>query len=178
MSTTPELSRIKSVRVPRRMYVSKFQRYGGAAIVVVLAVAVGAGIEQMRAGVERARSRGFAVVVWVGGRVEGETRRRGPLLKLGALELQLGKPPPRKTPASEAEIRIPPTLFQRLLPPDALTTVRTRGALVGLGFLCGYLASRLKSPVRVRVNLDWNEEATSVRAVRRFTKLLGGGIEA
>ena len=34
--------------------------------------------------------------------------------------------------------------------------------LVGLGFLCGYLASRLKSPVRVRVNLDWNEEATSV----------------
>ena len=44
MSTTPELSRIKSVRVPRRMYVSKFQRYGGAAIVVVLAVAVGAGI--------------------------------------------------------------------------------------------------------------------------------------
>ena len=98
MSTTPpELSRIKSVRVPRRMYVSKFQRYGGAAIVVVL---------------------------------------------------------------------------------DALTTVRTRGALVGLGFLCGYLASRLKSPVRVRVNLDWNEEATSVRAVRRFTKLLGGGIEA
>jgi hypothetical protein len=64
------------------------------------------------------------------------------------------------------------------LPPDALTTVRTRGALVGLGFLCGYLASRLKSPVRVRVNLDWNEEATSVRAVRRFTKLLGGGIEA
>ena len=91
---------------------------------------------------------------------------------------QLGKPPPRKTPASEAEIRIPPTLFQRLLPPDALTTVRTRGALVGLGFLCGYLASRLKSPVRVRVNLDWNEEATSVRAVRRFTKLLGGGIEA
>ena len=106
------------------------------------------------------------------------SRRRGPLLKLGALELQLGKPPPRKTPASEAEIRIPPTLFQRLLPPDALTTVRTRGALVGLGFLCGYLASRLKSPVRVRVNLDWNEEATSVRAVRRFTKLLGGGIEA
>ena len=316
MSTAPpELNRIRSVRVPRRMYVSKFQRYGGAAIVVVLAVAVGAGIlpkadrqerleekrrleretwcdvgdarldrglpgpgappikfdrcttvdltmrseplgnegarllsqalvgkrygkghrrnvrrlllqhqdisdggarsiarilaecadghltcafdlrrrlsidltnnpithrgvEQMRAGVERARSRGFAVVVWVGGRVEGETRRRGPLLKLGALELQLGKPPPRKTPASEAEIRIPPTLFQRLLPPDALTTVRTRGALVGLGFLCGYLASRLKSPVRVRVNLDWNEEATSVRAVRRFTKLLGGGIEA
>ena len=55
---------------------------------------------------------------------------------------------------------------------------RTRGSLVGLGFLCGYLASRLKSPVRVRVNLDWNEEATSVRAVRRFTKLLGGGIEA
>ena len=46
MSTmsTPELSRIKSVRVPRRMYVSKFQRYGGAAIVVVLAVAVGAGM--------------------------------------------------------------------------------------------------------------------------------------
>ena len=46
MSTmsTPELSRIKSVRVPRRMYVSKFQRYGGAVIVVVLAVAVGAGI--------------------------------------------------------------------------------------------------------------------------------------
>ena len=134
--------------------------------------------QSYQAGVERARSRGFAVVVWVGGRVEGETRRRGPLLKLGALELQLGKPPPRKTPASEAEIRIPPTLFQRLLPPDALTTVRTRGALVGLGFLCGYLASRLKSPVRVRVNLDWNEEATSVRAVRRFTKLLGGGIEA
>jgi len=29
------------------------------------------------------------------------------------------------------------------------------------------------------VNLDWNEEATSVKAVRRFTKLLGGaGIEA
>ena len=46
MSTmsTPELSRIKSVRVPRRMYVSKFQRYGGAAIVAVLAVAVGAGM--------------------------------------------------------------------------------------------------------------------------------------
>ena len=45
MSTTPpELSRIKSVPVPRRMYVSKFQRYGGAAIVVVLAVAVGAGM--------------------------------------------------------------------------------------------------------------------------------------
>ena len=46
MSTmsTPELSRIKSVRVPRRMYVSKFQRYGGAVIVVVLAVAVGAGM--------------------------------------------------------------------------------------------------------------------------------------
>ena len=40
MSTvsTPEFSRIKSVRVPRRMYVSKFQRYGGAVIVVVLAV--------------------------------------------------------------------------------------------------------------------------------------------
>jgi hypothetical protein len=32
------------VRVPRRMYVSKFQRYGGAVIVVVLAVAVGAGM--------------------------------------------------------------------------------------------------------------------------------------
>ena len=32
------------MRVPRRMYVSKFQRYGGAAIVVVLAVAVGAGM--------------------------------------------------------------------------------------------------------------------------------------
>ena len=45
MSTAPpELNRIRSVRVPRRMYVSKFQRYGGAAIVVVLAVAVGAGI--------------------------------------------------------------------------------------------------------------------------------------
>ena len=45
--------------------------------------------------------------------------------------------------------------------------------------LLGNLASRLKSPVRVRVNLDWNEEATSVKAVRRFTKLLGGaGIEA
>ena len=41
MSTTPpELSRINCVRVPRRMYVSKFQRYGGAAIVVVLAVLV------------------------------------------------------------------------------------------------------------------------------------------
>ena len=136
------------------------------------------GVEQMRAGVERARSRGFAVVVWVGGRVEGETRRRGPLLKLGALELQLGKPPPRKTPASEAEIRIPPTFFQRLLPPDALTTVRTRGALVAVGFLCGYLARQLRSPVRVRVNLEWNEESRSVRAVCRFTKLLGGGIEA
>ena len=113
-----------------------------------------------------------------GGRVEGETRRRGPLLKLGALELQLGRPPPRKTPASEAEIRIPPTFFQRLLPPDALTTVRTRGALVAVGFLCGYLARQLRSPVRVRVNLEWNEESRSVRAVRRFTKLLGGGIEA
>ena len=134
--------------------------------------------QSYQAGVERARSRGFAVVVWVGGRVEGETRRRGPLLKLGALELQLGKPPPRKTPASEAEIRIPPTLFQRLLPPDALTTVRTRGALVAVGFLCGYLARQLRSPVRVRVNLEWNEESRSVRAVRRFTKLLGGGIEA
>ena len=32
------------MRVPRRMYVSKFQRYGGAVIVVVLAVAVGAGM--------------------------------------------------------------------------------------------------------------------------------------
>ena len=97
---------------------------------------------------------------------------------MGALELQLGRPPPRKTPASEAEIRIPPTLFQRLLPPDALTTVRTRGALVAVGFLCGYLARQLRSPVRVRVNLEWNEESRSVRAVRRFTKLLGGGIEA
>ena len=87
-------------------------------------------------------------------------------------------PPPRKTPASEAEIRIPPTFFQRLLPPDALTTVRTRGALVAVGFLCGYLARQLRSPVRVRVNLEWNEESRSVRAVRRFTKLLGGGIEA
>ena len=88
------------------------------------------------------------------------------------------RPPPRKTPASEAEIRIPPTFFQRLLPPDALTTVRTRGALVAVGFLCGYLARQLRSPVRVRVNLEWNEESRSVRAVRRFTKLLGGGIEA
>ena len=26
--------------------------------------------------------------------------------------------------------------------------------------------------------VDWNEESRSVRAVRRFTKLLGGGIEA
>ena len=98
---------------------------------------------------------------------------------------------PRRERLREGRIRYqpPPTLpfdvhgilfalVQRLLPPDALTTVRTRGALVGLGFLCGYLASRLKSPVRVRVNLDWNEEATSVKAVRRFTKLLGGGIEA
>ena len=108
MSTmsTPELSRIKSVRVPRRMYVSKFQRYGGAVIVVVLAVAVGAGI----------------------------------------------------LPKADRQ--------------------RTRGALVAVGFLCGYLARQLRSPVRVRVNLEWNEESRSVRAVRRFTKLLGGGIEA
>lgn len=112
------------------------------------------GIEQIRAGVERARSRGFAVVVWVGGRVEGETRRRGPLLKLGALELQLGKPPPRQTPASHAEIRIPPTPLQRLLPPEALSTVRIRGVIAMIGFACGYLASRLHSPVRVRWNLE------------------------
>ena len=39
-----DLDSIPRIRVPRRMYVSKFQRYGGAAIVVVLAVAVGAGI--------------------------------------------------------------------------------------------------------------------------------------
>ena len=44
--------------------------------------------------------------------------------------------------------------------------------------VCGYLARQLRSPVRVRVNLEWNEESRSVRAVRRFTKLLGGGIEA
>ena len=43
---------------------------------------------------------------------------------------------------------------------------------MAVGFLCGYLASQLKSPVRVRVNLEWNEESRSVRAVRRFTKLL------
>ena len=51
-------------------------------------------------------------------------------------------------------------------------------ALLAVGFLCGYLARQLRSPVRVRVNLEWNEESRSVRAVRRFTKLLGGGIEA
>ena len=107
-----------------------------------------------------------------------ESKRERPIKNSGP-ELQLGRPPPRKTPASEAEIRIPPTFFQRLLPPDALTTVRTRGALVAVGFLCGYLARQLRSPVRVRVNLEWNEESRSVRAVRRFTKLLGGaGIEA
>ena len=50
--------------------------------------------------------------------------------------------------------------------------------VVAVGFLCGYLARQLRSPVRVRVNLEWNEESRSVRAVRRFTKLLGGGIEA
>ena len=49
---------------------------------------------------------------------------------------------------------------------------------MAVGFLCGYLARQLRSPVRVRVNLEWNEESRSVRAVRRFTKLLGGGIEA
>ena len=73
------------------MYVSKFQRYGGAVIVVVLAVAIGAGI----------------------------------------------------LPKADR-----------------------------------HLARQLRSPVRVRVNLEWNEESRSVRAVRRFTKLLGGGIEA
>ena len=61
---------------------------------------------------------------------------------------------------------------------QGMTTVRTRGALVAVGFLCGYLARQLRSPVRVRVNLEWNEESRSVRAVRRFTKLLGGGVEA
>ena len=117
-------------------------------------------------------------MVWVGGRVEGETRRRGPLLKLGALELQLESH--HRARLRRRKLRY---VSRRRSSSDScacprLTTVRTRGALVGLGFLCGYLASRLKSPVRVRVNLDWNEEATSVRAVRRFTKLLGGGIEA
>ena len=53
-----------------------------------------------------------------------------------------------------------------------------RAAERSIGFLCGYLARQLRSPVRVRVNLEWNEESRSVRAVRRFTKLLGGGIEA
>ena len=65
MSTmsTPELNRIKSVRVPRRMYVSKFQRLS---IDLTNNPITHRGVEQMRAGVERARSRGFAVVVWVG----------------------------------------------------------------------------------------------------------------
>ena len=53
-----------------------------------------------------------------------------------------------------------------------------KNSVVAVGFLCGYLARQLRSPVRVRVNLEWNEELRSVRAVRRFTKLLGGGIEA
>ena len=87
------------------MYVSKFQRYGGAAIVVVLAVAVGAGM------------------------LPGSIDRQTSLEEKRRLE--------RETWCDVGDARL-----------------------------------------RVRVNLDWNEEATSVKAVRRFTKLLGGGIEA
>ena len=74
MSTaTPELSRIKSVRVPRRMYVSKFQRYGGAAIVVVLAVAVGAGM--LPGSIDRQTS--LEEKRWCRARAEPRLRRRG-----------------------------------------------------------------------------------------------------
>jgi len=101
------------------MYVSKFQRYGGAAIVVVLAVAVGAGM--LPGSIDRQTS------LEEKRRLERET-----WCDVGDARLDRGLPGPGA----------PPIKF------DRCTTV------------------------------DLNEEATSVRAVRRFTKLLGGGIEA
>jgi len=59
------------------MYVSKFQRYGGAAIVVVLAVAVGAGM--LPGSIDRQTSlvrRGvpFSLILHLTPRLRGDTR--------------------------------------------------------------------------------------------------------
>jgi len=127
------------------------------------------GVEQIRASVERARSRGFRVIVWCGGAVEAK-KRGGPLLRLGALQLQLGKPPPPLR-VSAHEIRFPPTLYQRLLPADSMTGLRLRAAIASIGFICGFVASHLEMPVTVA----WNEKARIVRRVRGTMGPGGGG---
>ena len=48
------------------------------------------GVEQIRAAVERAKSFGFPVIVWVGGHSEVRAAG-GPRIKVGAIEVQLGK---------------------------------------------------------------------------------------
>ena len=128
------------------------------------------GVEQLRSAVERARARGMKVVVYAGGKVEEATMKKGPLLKLGALEFQLG----RKVDVPQYydfEFRLPPTWQERVMPRDVSTTLRIRVAIAIIAFLAGVLSTKLHLPFKV----IWNEEAVeeAVKTTRRFTQFIG-----
>ena len=128
------------------------------------------GVEQLRSAVERARSRGFRVVVFAGGKIEESFLKKGPLLKLGALEFQLGRKVEQKQ-YYDFEFRLPPTWQERVLPRDVSTTLRIRVVIAVVAFLCGILSTKLHLPVKV----VWNEEAVveAVKTTRRFTQFIG-----
>ena len=128
------------------------------------------GVEQLRAAVERAKSYGFRVVVWVGGHSEVKAAG-GPRIKLGAIEVQLGKTS-SQTAVEDREYRVPPTLLDTLLPHDAATTLKIRLLIAVVAFCCGLAAQHLQAwdpPVR----LVWNEDSTSVRSIKRALEYLG-----
>ena len=96
--------------------------------------------------------------------------KKGPLLKLGALEFQLG----RKVDVPQYydfEFRLPPTWQERVMPRDVSTTLRIRVAIAIIAFLAGVLSTKLHLPFKV----IWNEEAVeeAVKTTRRFTQFIG-----
>ena len=128
------------------------------------------GVEQIRAAVERAKSFGFPVIVWVGGHSEVRAAG-GPRIKVGAIEVQLGKTS-SQTKEEDREYRVPPTFMDRLLPHDAATTLKIRIMIAIVAFCCGLAAQHLQSwdpPFKI----VWNEEAHTVKLVRRFLEYLG-----
>ena len=128
------------------------------------------GVEQIRAAVERAKSFGFPVVVWVGGHSEVRAAG-GPRIKVGAIEVQLGKTS-SQTKEEDREYRVPPTVMDRLLPHDAATTLKIRIMIAIVAFCCGLAAQHLQSwdpPFKI----VWNEEAHTVKLVKRSLEYLG-----
>ena len=67
---------------------------------------------------------------------------------------------------------MPPTFMDRLLPHDAATTLKIRIMIAIVAFCCGLAAQHLQSwdpPFKI----VWNEEAHTVKLVKRSLEYLG-----